>query len=315
MAEYLIRKETLDEIAKRSNNIAGKTGRVTLATLINDLAAVGEELANQSWALDEIVRLIYKQNPTAMFSHLVERSIPTLCIDDLMEIPSDMFASCRSMIAVSSPSVINIGSYAFQYCASLVTADFPAATTIGYLAFAECKSLVTANFPEVTTLEGASFFRCESLTSIDLPFVTSIGSSEFAYCSALVTVDIPTATTIEGYAFENCVSLVTINCPLVTSIIHNAFAGCRSLTTIDLPSVTELEGTVFANCSGLTSLILRTDKTVCAISKDLFGYNTTYRGYIYVPSALLEAYRTDPTWSTFSSRLRAIEDHPDICGE
>lgn len=35
-------------------------------------------------------------------------------------------------------------------------------------------------------------------------------------------------------------------------------------------------------------------------------------GYIYVPSALVDTYKTK--WSAFANQIRAIEDYPEICG-
>jgi hypothetical protein len=37
-------------------------------------------------------------------------------------------------------------------------------------------------------------------------------------------------------------------------------------------------------------------------------------GYVYVPSALIETYKTATNWSTFAAQFRAIEDYPEICG-
>lgn len=38
-------------------------------------------------------------------------------------------------------------------------------------------------------------------------------------------------------------------------------------------------------------------------------------GYIYVPAALIDEYKTATNWATFADQFRAIEDYPDICGE
>ena len=37
-------------------------------------------------------------------------------------------------------------------------------------------------------------------------------------------------------------------------------------------------------------------------------------GYIYVPSALVDAYKADSKWNAYANQFRAIEDYPDICG-
>jgi hypothetical protein len=35
-------------------------------------------------------------------------------------------------------------------------------------------------------------------------------------------------------------------------------------------------------------------------------------GYIYVPSALVETYKTASNWVTYAAQIRAIEDYPEI---
>ena len=37
-------------------------------------------------------------------------------------------------------------------------------------------------------------------------------------------------------------------------------------------------------------------------------------GYIYVPAALVDSYKSATNWSVFADQIRAIEDYPDICG-
>jgi hypothetical protein len=37
-------------------------------------------------------------------------------------------------------------------------------------------------------------------------------------------------------------------------------------------------------------------------------------GYIYVPRALVDSYKSATNWSTYANQIRAIEDYPDITG-
>ena len=37
-------------------------------------------------------------------------------------------------------------------------------------------------------------------------------------------------------------------------------------------------------------------------------------GYVYVPSALVNSYKSATNWSTYADQIRAIEDYPDITG-
>ena len=38
------------------------------------------------------------------------------------------------------------------------------------------------------------------------------------------------------------------------------------------------------------------------------------RVYVYVPKALVGAYKSATNWSTYANQIRAIEDYPDITG-
>ena len=158
---------------------------------------------------------------------------------------------------------------------------------------------------------------------------TSIGAYVFYQCSLLKTAKFPNATSVGLQAFSGCNELTTVDLPNVTSIGERAFSGCGSLTTIDLPKVTSIGAYAFNGCSILTTVILRSE-TVCTLSNTnaftscdhIFGTsNSTYNptgakdGYIYVPRALLDSYKSATNWSSFASQFRAIEDYPEICGE
>lgn len=86
----------------------------------------------------------------------------------------------------------------------------------------------------------------------------------------------------------------------------------------------------FRYCICLKALILAGDETVCSlINQDAF-YDTPIaplsnqpvpnnllakrEGYIYVPRALLEDYKTAPNWSFYADSFRAIEDYGGLEG-
>lgn len=60
------------------------------------------------------------------------------------------------------------------------------------------------------------------------------------------------------------------------------------------------------------ALIGSPTNTYCPISPAYTGDNP---GYIYVPKALVEEYKTATNWSVFADKFRAIEDYPEICNE
>ena len=142
----------------------------------------------------------------------------------------------------------------------------------------------------VTTIGSYAFYNCTLLTTITFPVVTSIGESTFYSCTSLSTITFPAVTSIGVYAFYDCSSLTTADFPLVTSIGSYAFYKCTSLETVILRnnSVCSLNNTnAFKGCTHITGT----------------------GGYIYVPSSLIDTYKTATNWVTYASKFRALEDY------
>lgn len=96
----------------------------------------------------------------------------------------------------------------------------------------------------------------------------------------------------------------------VTTIGFQAFRGCTKLTGLDFAAVTSIGNEAFGLCSALTTLILRAETVATLPNTWTIPANT----YIYVPSTLVDSYKTATNWSSLADRIRAIEDYPDVCG-
>lgn len=86
----------------------------------------------------------------------------------------------------------------------------------------------------------------------------------------------------------------------------------------------------FRQCLNLKALILAGDETVCSLIDQNAFYQTPFaplenqpiandikqkrEGYIYVPRALLESYKTTANWSYYADSFRAIEDYGGLEG-
>ena len=245
-------------------------------------------------------------------------------------IEQSAFGQCNSLTSVNLPLVEIIGSTAFQNCKSLETVNIPSAISIYSYAFQKCKKLQTITGSLIETIEQRAFEYCTALTSIDLSKVTEIGQYAFQNCTALTSIDLPSITSIESHAFYSCKSLTSVNLPSTTSLKESAFLNCTSLISIDLPSVTSIETSAlgslpltsidlpsvtsigkyaFSNCNSLETIILRSE-TMCTLSNTNAFTNTPIAngtGYIYVPSALVDTYKTAANWSTYTNQFRAIE--------
>lgn len=144
----------------------------------------------------------------------------------------------------------------------------------------------------------------------------SIGNRFFSYCYNLVTVELPNAVSIGDYAFTYCTALKEIVLPSVTSIAPFAFQNCTALTTVELGVVNALQSNVFTN-TNIKQLILRRTDTITTNNSTAVFNNTPIargEGYIYVPAALVEQYKSATNWKTYASQIRAIEDYPEITG-
>lgn len=165
-------------------------------------------------------------------------------------------------------------------------------TEVGRYAFGGCQSLKSVYLPLVTRLRSYAFYSCEGLESID--FRTAL----------------PLVTTIETYVFQYCQKLTSVKLPYVTCSI-GVFRGCTRLATADFLGVNSFASQAFSECRQLKSLILRSDTmttlgTTNAITDTPIANGT---GYVYVPSALVEAYKTATNWSVYANQFRALEDY------
>ena len=166
---------------------------------------------------------------------------------------------------------------------------------IGLYAFSGCSKLVSASFPNVTSIEGYGMQNCSAL--------------EMAY--------FPQLTGINGYGFYGCPSLKIINFPSIKSIGQYAFRKCAALTKADLHLTYSINTYAFYECSNLETVILRKTDTPCTVASVTVFQLTPIAngtGYIYVPAALVNAYKAATNWSTYAAQIRAIEDYPEITG-
>lgn len=155
-----------------------------------------------------------------------------------------------------------------------------------------------------------------SITEFRDNTITTIKAS-FWNCRKLVTVELPMLTIVTSNLFRECVALENVYLPAVTSIYSVSFLLATGLKKTDLPRVRNIEGFSFPYCYQLVALILRAN-SVCTLggsdafaSTPIAGYTTFSgaMGYIYVPSALVNSYKSATNWSTYASQFRALEDY------
>ena len=115
-------------------------------------------------------------------------------------------------------------------------------------------------------------------------------------------------------ALDNNTGIKLIKLPNCNSVGTYAFARCGELKTVDLSQKLSIGNAVFISSTALRHLILRSE-TLCTLStsfSNVFNYTKIAigEGAIYVPSTLVEAYKSATNWSAAADQIYAIEDYP-----
>ncbi len=147
--------------------------------------------------------------------------------------------------------------------------------------FANQAELISADFPNLIRTHDYVFSGCTNLTTVNLPKATYVGLNAFENCKNLEYISFPSASIVYGYAFLNATKLKTVDFGVTVDFARTtSFDNCSSLNTLILRSngVSPLSSTVLFNSAG-------------AFSADSSG------GTVYVPTALIESYKTATNWS------------------
>ena len=144
------------------------------------------------------------------------------------------------------------------------------------------------------------------ITGVSLPECRYIGEQTFQSCTSLTQVSLPKCEYIDKLAFHNCGSFYQINLPECRYIGDDAFQNCE-LYDASLPKCEYLGNGAFRNC-WMESITIGYS-SVCNMNVDTFNGTDIARGTgsIYVPASLVEAYKSAPFWSNYSSQIFPIE--------
>ena len=247
----------------------------------------------------------------------VNQSLPVLSYSDGLVYGltrfTDTSTSLLSYLGITSTSITRLSltgvsylSSVFYQCTNLTEADFPACKTIDNLAFQNCYSLSKVSFPVCETLMSQVFENCSALTDVYLPVCKTVGALAFSKCSSLSRIDLPACENISWWAFQSCTSLTEISLPVCSRIDNNAFNGCTSLSEVYLPVCSYIGSTAFYIYKTTSfSLTLGYDGVVEAPNQPVYNYSNLY---IYVPSSLVDAYKSSPMWTFCSSRIFPITE-------
>lgn len=209
-----------------------------------------------------------------------------------------------------SNSASYVASRAFYNNKTIQTVNLPYATSIDYAAFSNCTSLSQVSLPMCSYIGRYAFWECVSLLQVNLPVCSKIDAFAFNACYSLTQVSLPVCSHIGDYAFQQCNSLSEVSLPVCNHIGKSAFQQCNNLSSIVLPMVTNIEQNAFKDCIMFGQITLGAS-SVCSISDITLFLNTlisSSTGSIYVPSSLVNDYKTARYWRIFSTQIFPIPE-------
>lgn len=156
----------------------------------------------------------------------------------------------------------------------------------------------------------------KTITEYSNDNLTHIGDYAFGACYEMTSVHLPNMETAGAYAFHECGALISVNFPSLTKVPASFMRRCKKAERAEFYKITSIADYGFYQCTPMVALIIRTD-SVCALlnTRALTGTKiASGTGYVYVPSSLVESYKSATNWTTYANQIRAIEDYPDITG-
>ena len=229
--------------------------------------------------------------------------------------PSEMAAAISAI--ESGDSGLLLSAYWNDTLTGAISDD--TITKIPYSAFTSYSSvgspkreITSASFSNALTVENNAFYSNPTIQTIYLPNATSVGSDVCYQCRALESFIAPKAT-FKTLSRDSLADLTHQTPP--SNDQSDSFLGCVSLKKVDLYDVDyTFYPRFFDYCDALETVILR--KTSGLVGTGYYSYPTLGPNncYIYVPASLLAEYQASEHWEGKASRLRAIEDYPEITG-
>lgn len=207
----------------------------------------------------------------------------------------------------SNDRISRVGSYAFYSYSNLTSINLPLCEYIGTSALAHCSSLLYIYLPNCRYMNNWALQYCSALQSIDLPNCSYIGNACFTKCIKLISVHLPLCEYVSGDGFFGCYSLQSIDLPKCSLVSDYAFANCSSLQLIKLANCIYLGNQTFNRCTNLTQVYLNSVSKVTTIQSNTFS-NYSNLTSVYVPSSLVDAFKTAQYWSSMSTKIVAYRE-------
>lgn len=228
-----------------------------------------------------------------------------------------MDSGLQSMTILPGVAPINFtsNSYHFRNCTNLTSVR--TASSIGDYAF-RGKNYSTQLTPNIETLElldgvesiGSYAFDGTKIASLTFPSsLTEIKGYAF-HDTKITSLTVPsTLTKIRNYAFYNCPLLQNVEFSegYKSFDVFQNFSNCTALEEVIFPSsLNFVYGYAFFGCNALTRIIIKATTPPSSRGDTLQFLYGADNAIIYVPSASVDAYKTNSLWSQYADRIQAI---------
>lgn len=249
--------------------------------------------------------------PGSCFANCSDLSSVTLGAG-LLRIYNNGFQNCTSLTSISLPaSLTQIDNYAFQGSGLTSLPSGMHDMTFGDNVFAYTP-ITSIVFPAGMTKTGKLMFsNCTSLTSVDLGGVTNVADNTFYRCYGLTSVNFSSVVYLHAGAFKECNAIEEIDLPnSLVQMYDEVFRECVALRRADIGTgITQMGGNCFYNCQQLETLTIRASAvpTLANVSNALNNVSNARLPLIYVPSAVIDTYKTATSWSNYSTYFHPLD--------
>jgi len=154
------------------------------------------------------------------------------------------------------------------------------------------------------------FAACTNLVSCNLENVTEIGEQSFNRSGLTGNIVITKDCRVGTSAFHSCTNISTLTFKGgLLRLQSTCFQNCSNLSILDMKFTGQLTGymNAFTSTPNLHTLILRQNFVYPINSGFPSTCGLSSSGHIYVPSSLVDSYKSATNWSTQADKITAIE--------
>lgn len=211
--------------------------------------------------------------------------------------------------------ITNLKDEAFMQNDTIERIILPSLTEVGNNTFNGCTNLEYTDIGDTTEIGGSTFADCFKLKFLDTALITKLNAAPFSNCYSFNDIDFSNLTTTSSYALQNAY-FGQFLAPKITNINSYLGSGNGRLSVVDLGSTYKqtINTNALKSNYSLCHLIIRSPSLVALNTTNSLD-NTPIRngiGWIYVPSDLVDTYKSAINWSTLSNQIVSINEYPKV---